>query len=70
LHLVGKILFFLWSALMVTGIMEHDEGGRICVIKGKEKKLWDKPRKDLQMLHIDRWKLKDSVNSKWEMLHL
>lgn len=35
-----------------NGFLEQDEGGRICVIKGKDDKLWDKLRKDLQLFHI------------------
>ncbi len=26
-----------------NGFMEQDEGKRMCVIKGKEEQLWDKP---------------------------
>jgi hypothetical protein len=35
-----------------NGFQEQDEGGRICVIKGKDEKLWDKPRRDLQIFHV------------------
>jgi len=31
--------------------MDHDEGGRICVIKGKNDQLWDRPRHDLRVFH-------------------
>ncbi len=38
-----------------NGFQEQDEGGRICVIKGKDEKLWDKPRRDLQIFHVALW---------------
>ncbi len=35
-----------------NGFQEQDEGGRIYVIKGKDEKIWDRPRKDLQVFHF------------------
>jgi hypothetical protein len=35
-----------------NGFMDQDEGGRIYVIKGEKKQLWDRPKKDLQVFHI------------------
>jgi hypothetical protein len=35
-----------------NGFQEQDGGGRIYVIKGKDEKIWDRPRKDLQVFHF------------------
>ncbi len=45
---------------------------KICAIKEKEKQLWDRPWKDLQLFHITLTlsKLKDSIYFVMEMLHL
>jgi hypothetical protein len=37
----GSFLFM--NYLDGNGFMEQDEGKRMCVIKGKEEQLWDKP---------------------------
>jgi hypothetical protein len=34
------------------GFLEHDEGGRICVIKRKDDRLWDTPKRDFQVYHV------------------
>ncbi len=36
----GPFLFMKY--LNNNGFQEQDEGGRICVIKGKDEKIWDK----------------------------
>ncbi len=46
----GPFLFMKY--LDNNGFQEQDESGRICVIKGKDEKLWDKPKKDLQFFHV------------------
>lgn len=46
----GSFLFV--NYLDKNGFMDHDEGGRICVIKGKNKQLQDKLKKDLQVFQI------------------
>jgi hypothetical protein len=46
----GPFLFMKY--LDNNGFREQDEGGRICVIKSKGEKLWDKPKKDLQIFHV------------------
>jgi hypothetical protein len=45
-----KSLVFNWEGPFLfvkyldgSGYIDHDEGGRICVIKGKEEQLWDGP---------------------------
>jgi hypothetical protein len=35
-----------------NGFQEQDEGGKVYVIKGKDEKLWDKPRRDVQVFHV------------------
>lgn len=35
-----------------NGFWKQDEGGKICVIKSKGEKLWDEPKKDLQIFHV------------------
>jgi hypothetical protein len=35
-----------------NGFQEQDEGGRTCVIKGKDEKLWDMLKRDLQIFHV------------------
>jgi hypothetical protein len=34
-----------------NGFQEQDEGGKICAIKGKDEKMWDRSKKDLQIFH-------------------
>jgi len=34
------------------GFLEQDEGRRICVVKGKNEKLWDRLQQDLQLFHL------------------
>jgi hypothetical protein len=45
-----KFLVFNWERPFLflnyldgNGFMEQDERGRMCVVKGKEEQLWDKP---------------------------
>ncbi len=45
----GPFLFMKY--LDGNEFLEQDEAGRICVIKGKDEKLWDRPRRDLQIYH-------------------
>jgi uncharacterized protein YjhX (UPF0386 family) len=33
------------------GFLEQDEGGKICVVKGKNEKMWDRLQCDLQLFH-------------------
>jgi len=34
------------------GFLEQDERGCICVIKGHDGELWDRPRRDLQVYYV------------------
>ncbi len=34
------------------GFLEQDEGRRVCVVKGKNEKLWDSLQQDLQLFHL------------------
>jgi len=43
----GPFLFMKY--LDNNGFQEQDEGGKIFVLKGKDEKLWDKPKRDLQV---------------------
>ncbi len=45
----GPFLFMKY--LDNKGFQEQDEGGRICVLKGKDEKLWGRPRRDLEVFH-------------------
>ncbi len=45
----GPFLFMKY--LDGNELLEQDEGGRIRVIKGMDEKLWNRPRKDLQIYH-------------------
>jgi hypothetical protein len=45
----GPFLFMKY--LDNNGFQEWDEGGRICVLKGKDEKLRDKHKRDLQVFH-------------------
>jgi hypothetical protein len=54
-----KSLASSWEALFLfvkymdrNGFLEQDQGGKFCVIKGKEEQLWDRPKRDLQLFHI------------------
>ncbi len=45
-----KSLVFSWEGLFLfvkyldgNGYIDHDEGGKTCVIKGKEEQLWQRP---------------------------
>jgi hypothetical protein len=33
------------------GFLQHDERGRIYVVKGEDEKLWERPWRDLQLFH-------------------
>jgi hypothetical protein len=53
-----KLLAFSWERpflfvnyLDKNEFLDHDEGGRICVIKGKDDQFWDRPGRDPQMFH-------------------
>lgn len=46
----GPFLFVKY--LDGNGFMDQDEGGRIYVIKGENKQLWHRSKKDLQVFHI------------------
>ncbi len=57
-----KYLVFNWEGLVLfvkyldgNEYIDHDEGGRMCVIKGKKEQLWDKPWRDLQLFHAALW---------------
>ncbi len=43
----GPFLFMKY--LDNNGLQENDKGGKICVLKGKDENLWDKPKKGLQV---------------------
>jgi hypothetical protein len=34
------------------GFLEQDEGRKVYVVKGKNEKLWGKPRRGLQLFHF------------------
>jgi hypothetical protein len=44
-------LFLFMKYLDNNEFQEQDEGGTICVLKGKDEKLWDRPKRDLQVFH-------------------
>ncbi len=44
--------FLIMKYLDNNGFKDWDEGGRIYVIKGKDEKLWDMRRRDLQVFHF------------------
>jgi hypothetical protein len=46
--------FLFLNYLDDNGFGEQDEGGRMCVVKGKEEQLWDKLQQDLQLLHYEQ----------------
>ncbi len=46
----GPFLFMKY--LDNNGFQEQDEGGKICVIKGKDEKIWDQPKKDPRVFHF------------------
>lgn len=46
----GPFLFV--NYLDGKGFLEQDEGGRICVIKGQDGELWDRPKKYLQVYYV------------------
>ncbi len=45
----GPFLFLKY--LDGDGFIEQDEKGKMCVVKGKTKQLWDRPQRDLQMFY-------------------
>jgi hypothetical protein len=45
----GPYLFL--NYLDGNGLMEQDERGKMYVVKSKEKQLWDRPHRDLQLYH-------------------
>jgi hypothetical protein len=44
--------FLFLNYLDGNGFMEQDEGGKMCVVKGKGEQLWDRPPQDLQLYHF------------------
>ncbi len=55
-----------------NGFMDHDERGKICVIKGKNDQLWDRLRRDSQVPH-STWSVKIeglNLNYKWVVTYV
>ncbi len=44
--------FFFMKYPDWKGFLEHDEGGRICVINRKDDRLWDTPKRYFQVYHV------------------
>jgi hypothetical protein len=38
-----------------NGFQEQDKGDKIYAFKGKDEKLWDTPKRDLQVFHYAPW---------------
>lgn len=45
----GPYLFIRY--LDADGFLDQDEGGKICVVKSKNEKMWDRLQCDLQLFH-------------------
>jgi hypothetical protein len=45
----GPVIFVRY--LDGHAFLQHDERGRIYVVKGEDEKLWEKPWRDLQLFH-------------------